>query len=69
MRTLFIAIAVLQCGLNTFGQVDASVSLPKTEFLIGEPIRLEIVLTNPGTKSIRMGLDDLNSECTPYTVW
>jgi hypothetical protein len=69
MKTLLIiSVALIQCCLNATGQITTSVSLSKTEFLVGEPIRLETVLTNSGTRSIRIGLNDLNSECTPYTI-
>jgi HEAT repeats len=69
MKTLFAtSIVVLQCCLNATGQVTTSISLSKTEFLVGEPIRLETILTNSGTKSVRIFRNDLNSECTPYTI-
>jgi len=68
MKTLFATIVVLQCCLSATAQITTSISPSKTEFLVGEPILFETVLTNSGTKSVRIGLDELNGECTPYTI-
>lgn len=69
MKTLLAtSIVVVQCCLNAAGQITTSISPSKTEFLVGEPIRLETVLTNLGAKSVRILSNDLNSECTPYTI-